>query len=72
MGQDVDVVHAVRVQGRHRAPAGRPEADDGRPEPAAVVARDADELQGMQHRAVTGQLVVLVKDVQAERAVAVQ
>ena len=66
VGEDVDIVHAGRVQGRHRAPAGRAEADDGRPERAPVFAGDADELHGVQHRAVAGQLVVLVEDVQAE------
>src|ERR1035441_7699863 len=69
MGQDVDVIHAVRVEGRHRAPASSPEADDRGPQPPAILARRPDELQGMQHRAVTGQLVVLVKDVQAERTI---
>ena len=69
VGEDVDVVHAVRVEGGHRAAAGRPEADDGRPQPAAVVAGRPDELQRVQHRAVAGQLVVLVEDVQVEPAV---
>ena len=69
VGQDVDVVHAVRVEGGHRPAAGGPEADDGRAEPAAVFARHPDELERMQHRAVTGQFVVLVKDMQTERAV---
>jgi hypothetical protein len=71
MGQDIDVVHAVRVKGCHRAPAGSPEADDGRPEPAAIFTSRPDEFQGMQHRAVAGQFVVLVKDMQAERTVSI-
>ncbi len=50
-------------------PAGRPEADDGRPEPLAVFTRRSDELHRMQHGAVTGKLVVLVKHMQAERAI---
>ncbi len=69
VGQHIDVRHAMGVQRRHRSPAGRPEADDGRPQAAAVLARRPDELHGVQHRAVPGQLVVLVEDVQAERAV---
>ena len=71
MGQDVNVVHAVRVEGRHGAPAGSPEADDGCPEPTTVLTRRPDEFQSVQHRAVTGQFVVLVKDMQAERAVGI-
>ena len=70
MGEDVDVGHAVRVEGRHRAAAGRPEANDGRPQPATVFTRRPGQLHGMQHRAVAGHLVVLVKDMQAVRAVA--
>jgi hypothetical protein len=66
MGQDVYVIHAVRVQGRYRTPAGSPESDDSRPQPAAVLACHPHELQGMQNRAVTGHLVVLMKDVQPE------
>ena len=38
-------------------------------QPPAVVAGRPDQLQGVQHRAVAGQLVVLVEHVQAERAV---
>ena len=70
VGQDVDIVHAVRVQGRHRAAAGCAEADDGRPERAAVLTGRPGELHRVQHRAVTGHLVVLVEYMQAERAVA--
>src|SRR5512146_2821478 len=66
MGQEVYVIHAVRVQGRYRTAAGSPEADDSRPQPAAILARHPGELQGMQNRAVTGHLVVLMKDVQPE------
>jgi len=66
MGQDVYVIHAVRVQGCDRAPAGSPEADDSRPQTAAVLARHPHEFQGMQNRAVTGHLVVLMKDMQPE------
>ena len=60
---------AVRVEGGDRATAGGSEPDDGGPEPAAVVAGGTDELQGVQHRAVPRELVVLVEDVQAELAV---
>ena len=48
----------------------RAEADHHRSQPAAVVPGRPDQLQGVQHRAVAGQLVVLVEDVQAERTVA--
>ncbi len=37
--------------------------------PAAVVARGAGQGEGVQHRAVAGQLVVAVEDVQADRTV---
>ena len=69
MSQHVHVAHAVRVESGHRAPAGSPEADDGRPQPPAIFTRHPRQLQGMQHRTVTGHFVVLVKDVQAEGAV---
>jgi hypothetical protein len=67
--EDVDVVYAVGVERGDRAPAGRPEADDSRPQALAVVAGDADQFQRVQHRAVAGQLAVLVEDVQGELAV---
>jgi len=62
-------VDAVRVEGGDRAPAGRSEPDDGAPKPATVVAGRTDERQGVQDRAVPGELIVLVEDVQAELAV---
>jgi hypothetical protein len=69
VGEDADVVHAVRVERRHGASCGRPEADHDGAQPPPVVTGRAAELQGVQHRAVAGELVVLVEDVQAERAV---
>ncbi len=69
MGQDVDVIDAVRIECRNRAATGSPEAGHCGPEPAAVFAGPPGELQGVQHRAVTGHFVILMKDVQAERTV---
>ena len=69
MRQHVDVVHAVRIESGHSATRGSPEADDGRPQPPAIFTGHPREFQGVQHRAVTGHFVVLVKDVQAEGAV---
>jgi hypothetical protein len=57
-------------EGGHSAAAGCSEPDDDRPQSRAVVAGGADELQRMQYGAVAGQFIVLVKDVQEERAVA--
>ncbi len=69
MRQHVHIADAVRVQSGHRAARRRPEADDGRSQPPAILTGQAGEFQGVQDRAVTGHLVVLVKDMQAERAV---
>ena len=65
-GQHHDLVDAVRVQGGDRAPGRGAEPDDDRAQPAAVVAGDPDELHGLEHRAVAGELVVLVEDVEAD------
>ena len=67
--QHGDVVDAQREQRRDRAARGRAEADDGRPQPPAEVPGSASQLQGMQHGAVAGELVVHVEHVQAEGAV---
>ncbi len=60
---------AERAQRRHRAPGRRTEAQHGGPQTAAVVAGRPGELEGVQHRGVPGQFVVLVEHVQVERAV---
>ena len=52
----------------HRAARGGAEADHRGPQPAAVVAGRPAQLQRVQDRAVAGQLVVLVEDVDAEGA----
>ncbi len=70
VGEDVDVRDAVRAQCRHRTPPrGRAETDHRGTQPTAIGARGADELKRVQHRAVAGHLVVLVKDMQGERPV---
>jgi hypothetical protein len=48
LGEDVDVVDAVGVEGGDRPPAGRSETDDGGPQTATVVAGATDELQGVE------------------------
>ena len=70
VGQDLDVMDAVGVQCRDGAAGGGAEADDDGAQPAAVVAGGAGQRQRVQHRAVAGEFVVLVEDVQAEAAVA--
>ena len=69
VGQHPDVVDAVRVEGGDGTAGGRAESDHDGAEAAAVVARRAAELQGVEHRAVAGELVVLVEDVEPEAAV---
>ena len=69
VGEDVYVVHPVRVQGRDGPAGGRAEPDHDRAQPAPVVAGHPESCQGVQHRAVPGHLVVLVEHVQVERAV---
>ena len=71
VGEDVDVVHAQRVERRHRTAGGRAEADDDGAQPTPVGTGRSGDLHGVQHRAVAGELVVLVEHVQAEGAVAV-
>ena len=62
--------HAVGVQSGHRAPAGRTETDSCAKRPP-IFTGDPQQLHGVQHRAVAGQFVVLMENVQAKRAVAV-
>ena len=69
-GQHRHVVDAVGVEGGHRSAGGRPEADDDCAQPATVVTGAAGELQCLQHRAVAGELVVLVEHVEPDVAVA--
>ena len=57
------------VQRGDRATGGGPESDDGSAQPAAVAAGDSGQLHGVQDGAVARELIVLVKDVQAESAV---
>ena len=59
-----------RRQARDRAAGGGAEADHRGAQAPAVVARRADQLQRVQHRAVARQLVVLVEHVDAEVALA--
>src|SRR6478609_449410 len=69
--QHVDVADPERLE-RGDRPAGRgAEADDDRAALGAVVTGDPRDLEGVEHRAVAGELVVLVEDVEAERAVLV-
>ena len=70
VGQHLDVMDAVGVEGRHRAAGRGPEADDDGAQAPAVVTGGPGQRQGVQHGAVAGQLVVLVEHVQAEAAVA--
>ena len=63
-------MYTQRVQRRHRASRSGAEADDSGPQPATVGARRTDDRHGMQHRAVASDLVVLMEDMQFERAVA--
>src|SRR5680860_1210623 len=69
MCEYVDVVHAVRLECGHCATGSCAEADHGSTKPSTVVACGADDLQGVQHGAVSGQFVVLVEHVQVEGAV---
>ena len=71
LGQDRDVVHTERRQRRHRAASGRTEADHAGPQRSPVLAGDPGQLQRVQDRAVAGEFVVLVEDVQVEGAVGV-
>ena len=61
---------AVGVQRGHRAARSRSEPDDDGVEAPAVVACPADQPESMDHRAVPGELVVDVEDVQGEIAAA--
>ena len=70
VGQHLDIVDAVGVEGRDRAAGRGAEADDDGAQAAAVVTGGTGQGQGVQHRAVAGQFVVLVEHVQAEAAVA--
>ena len=67
--QHTHIVDAVGVQGGDGAAGGRAEPDDGSAQPAAVDAGYPHRLHGVQHGAVAGQLVVLVKDVKPEPAI---
>ena len=69
MRQHGHLMYAHRQQRSDGAARGRAEADHGRPQLRAEVPGGASQLQRMQHRAVTGQLVVHVEHVQAEGAV---
>jgi hypothetical protein len=69
VGQNPNIVDAVGIERRDGAARGGPESNHDRRESAPVVARRSAELQGVDDRAVAGQLVVLVKDVQAKAAV---
>ena len=69
IGQDTHIVNAVGVQRGDRAAGGGAEPDDRSAQPPAVAAGDPGQLHGVQDRAVAGELVVLVKDVQPESAV---
>lgn len=69
LGEDVDVVDAVRVQSGDRTAGRGPEADDRGTQPSAVIAGGTDQLQCVQHRAVAGQFVVLVEHMEIEPAV---
>ncbi len=64
----MDAVGVQRSDGTTRR--GPPETDDHSAEAAAVIAGGTSQCQCMQHRAVAGELVVLVEDVQAKAAVA--
>ena len=70
LGQHRDVLDAERRQAGDRPPAGGSEADDRGSQPAPVIAGHPGELEGVDDGAVAGQLVVLVEDVEVERAVA--
>ena len=69
VGQHTHIVDAVGVQRGDRAAGGGAESDDGSAQPATVAAGDSGQLHGVQDGAVARELVVLVKDVQAESAV---
>ena len=64
-----DLVDAVRVQRGHRTSGRGAEPDHHSRESATVVTGGTGQLQGVDHRAVAGQLVVLVEHVQPDRAV---
>src|SRR5660397_152834 len=71
VGEDVDVVHAQRAERRHHTTGGRTEADDDGAKRPPVVTGGSCELHRVEHRAVAGQLVVLVEHVQVEGTVTV-
>ena len=68
LGQHRHVADPERRQRPHRPARGRAEADHRGAQAAAVVAGRAEQLQRVQDRAVAGELVVLVEDVDAEVA----
>ena len=69
IGEDAHIVNAVGVQCGDSAAGSGAEPDDGGAQPAAITAGDPGQLHGVQDRAVAGELVVLVKDVQPESTV---
>ncbi len=71
LGEDRDFAGTKRVQRDHGAPPGGPESDNTGPQRSSVPAGDAGELKRVEYRAVAGQLVVLVEDVEVEGAVGV-
>jgi hypothetical protein len=69
IGEDTHIVNAMGVQCGDRAAGGGAESDYGSAEPTTVAPGDSGQLHGVQDGAVAGDLVVLVKDVQAESAI---
>ena len=68
--EHTNVMHAVRPQRRHGTARGGAEPDHHAGQASSVVARRPAQLQGVQHRAVAGDLIVHVEDVEAEGSVA--
>ncbi len=69
VGQHPHIVDAVCVQRGDRTAGGGAESDHRSAQPPTVASGDAGQLHGVQDRAVAGELVVLVEDVQAHAPV---
>jgi len=69
VGQHGDLVDPVGVQRRDGTACRGAETDHHRAQPTTVVTRRTGELERLDHRAVPGELVVLVEHVQPDRAV---
>ncbi len=66
VGEHLHIVHAMGVERGHGTTSSGSETDHHCAQAATVIAGEPHHLQRMQYRAVPGELVVLVKDMQSE------